>query len=547
MINRFGLSRKRWQSLGQLLGLLCLTCFLAISCTGRPDGAPTGVPDAGSDRITVGTTLKPRTLDPADAYELSASNLLFSLGDRLYTYKPGTTELRPQLATELPTISPDGLTYTIPVREGVMFHDGTAFNAEAMVFSLQRFIENGGKPSSLLADVVDTLKATGEYELEIQLKKPFAAFPALLTFFGACAVSPQAYEIGTGKFNPSSFVGTGPYKLTDFRTDSAQIEVFEQYWGEKPANSGINFQFLTSSANLYNAFRTGTIDVAYHSLDPQQISSLQKEGDKGALQVIKARGNVVSYLVLNLKQPPLDRPEVRRAIASLVDRTLFIERILQNQADPLYTLIPTTFDVSKPVFQERYGDADSDQALEWLQAAGYSPDNPLTLEVWYPSGSPIRAGVAATLRELALQQLGGVLKLEPKTVEAATAFSNIDKGIYPTFLLDWYPDFSDPDNYIHPFLSCSKGSEAEGCEEGSSQSRGSFYYSDRANQLIDQERQQQDPDARKQTFVAIQELLAEDVPYIPLWQNQDYAFAQNGVQDVQLDPIEQLRLRKIRK
>ena len=543
----FGFSFKRWQAFGKWVGLFCLGCFLAIGCAGNPDGQPTATSELSGEPITVGTTLKPRTLDPADAYEISASNLLYSLSDRLYTYKTGTTQLEPQLATALPEISEDGLTYTIPVREGVVFHDGTSFNAEAMVFSLQRFIENGGKPSALLSDLVESVEETGEYELKIQLKKPFAGFPALLTFVGTCAVSPQAYEIGTGKFQPGIFVGTGPYQLKDFRTDSAQMTVFEQYWGEKPANPGINFQFLTSPSNLYNSFQTGSIDVAYQSLDPQQISSLQQAGKRGASQTIQATGNVVSYLVLNLKQPPLDRLEVRRAIAALVDRSLLIERILQNQADPLYTLIPTTFEASEPVFKDRYGDGDGDKALALLKEAGYSAENPLKLEVWYPSGSAIRAGVASTLRELALQKLGGALQLEPKTVEAATAFGNIDKGIYPTFLLDWYPDFSDPDNYIHPFLNCKRGSAETGCEEGSSQSRGSFYYSDRVNQLIDQERQQQDPASRQKTFIEIQEQLAEDVPYIPLWQNKDYAFAQNNVQDVQLDPIELLLLRQIRK
>ena len=545
-MNWLGFSRRRWLAISKFLGLACLCLVLTISCAGQPDSASS--PDASaSDRITIGTTLKPRTLDPADAYELSASTLLYSLGDRLYTYKPGTTELTPQLATELPTISEDGLTYTIPVREDVTFHDDTPFNAEAMAFSLQRFIENGGKPSSLLADVVDSVEATGDYELTIILKKPFAAFPALLTFAGTCAVSPQVYEIGTGKFQPSTFVGTGPYKLADFRTDSAQMDVFEEYWGEAPANEGIDFQFLTSPANLYNAIESGTVDIAYQSLDPQQINSLKQQGEAGNLQVIQAKGNVVSYLVLNLNQPPLDRVEVRRAIASLIDRPLIIERILQGQADPLYTLIPTTYEASKPVFEEAYGDGNMEQAAKLLEEAGYSAENPLELDIWYPSGSPIRAGVASTLRELAQQKLDGVLKLEPRTVEAATAFSNIDQGIYPTFLLDWYPDFADPDNYIHPFLSCTAGSAEEGCTEGSSAARGAFYYSDRANELISQERQQTDPAERQQTFEAIQDLLAEDVPFIPLWQNQDYAFAQNGVENVQLDPIQQLILTEISK
>lgn len=83
-------------------------------------------------------------------------------------------------------------------------------------------------------------------------------------------------------------------------------------------------------------------------------------------------------------------------------------------------------------------------------------------------------------------------------------------------MLDWYADFLDADNYIQPFLECSKGSVETGCVKGSSQYQGSFYYSDRMNQLIAQQRQEQNPETRKLIFQEIQELLAEDVPYIPL-------------------------------
>ena len=109
--------------------------------------------------------------------------MLYNLGDRLYTYAPGTTELEPQLATEMPTVSADGLTYTIPLREGVTLHDGSAFNAEVMAFSIQRFMDNGGRPAFLLSEKIETVTATGEYELTLVLKQPFAALTALLTFW----------------------------------------------------------------------------------------------------------------------------------------------------------------------------------------------------------------------------------------------------------------------------------------------------------------------------------------------------------------------------
>ncbi|MBD2123654.1 ABC transporter substrate-binding protein [Trichocoleus sp. FACHB-262] len=548
-MNWLSLSVRQWRSLGKFLGLFSLCCFLAISCASRQATQPTGSPAANStgDRIVLGTTAKVRTLDPADAYDIWAGNLLYNLGDRLYTYEAGTTNLKPQLATALPQVSEDGMTYKIPLRQGVVFHDGTPFNAEAMAFSLRRFIENGGQPSFLLSDTVESVTATGESELTIQLKKPFAAFPNLLAFSGTVAVSPKAYEVGQGKFKPATFIGTGPYKLAQYGTDSLKLDVFDQYWGEKPANQGVDIQNLSSPANLYNAFQTGSVDVAYQNLDLDQVRSLQQGAQRSGWQVIEGRGDGIYYLTLNLQDKPLDQALVRQAIAALIDRPLLQQRVFQGQVEPLYSLIPTTLDSYSPVFQQAYGDGNIAKVQELLTKAGYSKDKPLQLELWYRSNLTSNELVATTLKALAAQKLGGAMTIDLKSVESATAYQNLDKGAYPMFILDWAPDFLDADNYIQPFLACAKGSETTGCQEGASKGQGSFYYSDRINQLIDQERQERNPQARQKIFGEIQELLVKDVPFIPLWQNKEYLFVQKGISGARLEATQKVPFSSLKK
>jgi len=516
--------------------ILFLFCFaLTVGCNNSSE--QNNNPNLGQ-RVSVGTTLKPRTLDPADNYELAGLNIIYNVAESLYTYKVGTTEIEPLLATAMPTISEDGLIYTIPVREGVAFHDDSAFNAEAMAFSLQRFIQNGGKPAFLLGDVISKIEASGEYELKISLKQPFAAFPALLAFPGACAVSPQAYKIGAGSFSPNILVGTGKYKLAQFKSDSINLNINESYWGgqEAIANQGINMQiYAGNSANLFNSFKTGAIDVAYQSLDPQQIESLLG-GAEEQWQAIEGSGTVVNYLVLNQQQEPLNSPEVRQAIAAIMNRALINDRVLKGQAEPIYSLIPTAFEAYQPAFEEKYGDGNVSKAKELLSEAGYSAENPAIIEIWHPSGSITRGIVADTLKAYADSELSGAVQFIPNSVESASFFSNLSKGVYPAALADWYPDFLDPDNYIQPFMGCSKGSPTAGCEEGAAQSRGSFYYSDRVNQLIEQSRTEQDPTKRQTIFGELQELLAQDVPYIPLWQTKDYVFAQSDIDGVVINP-----------
>lgn len=510
-------------------GLVCLCALLIIGCQRSAPEQPT---EAG--RLVLGTTATIRTLDPADAYEIFSGNLLYNLGDRLYTYETGTTYLKPQLAKALPTISQDGLTYTIPLRQGVVFHDGTPFNAEAMAFSLNRFIQNGGAPAFLLADAIETIKATAADELTIRLKQPFVAFPSLLAFSGACAVSPKAYTIGEGSFQPESFVGTGPYKLTYYGNDSLQLTAFDQYWGSKPANQGINVQFFSSPANLFNAFRTGAVDVAYQTLALDQIRVLREQATTVGWQVVERSGSGIDYLTLNLKSPPLDRLEVRQAIAAVMNRPLLQERVFQGQIDPLYSLIPSLMPEQRPVFQQ-YGDNNAEKARALLQQAGYSPTNPLRVEFWYRSNLGNDQLAAMTLKASVKRQIGDLLQLELKSVESTTAYQNLDKGLYPMFLLDWTPDFFDADTYIQPFLECTKGSAQAGCEEGSSLLQGSFYYSDRANQLIADSRKETNPETRKRLFEQLQTIVAQEVPFIPLWQNKDYLFAQKGIQGASLE------------
>jgi peptide/nickel transport system substrate-binding protein len=522
--------------------------LLSIASCAQNSNPGNSVTNKDAGRITVGTTKKPRTLDPADAYELASIALIRNLSDRLYTYDPGSTVLKPQLATALPKVSQDGLTYTISLRQGVVFHDGSPFNAAAMKFSLDRFIQNKGKPAFLLADRVDTVTATGPYELKIKLKKPFAAFPSMLAFPGTCAVSPKAYKIQANKFEANKFVGTGPYKLSEYSTGRVKFAVFDRYWGAKPLNRGVNLQIFTNNpANLYNSFRTGAVDVAFNSLEPDQVKSLDEGAKAGKWESIAIDGSVTSYLILNVLQKPLDNPLVRQALAALVDRPTINERILYGQGKPLYSIVPDTFSVSQPVFKNAYGDGNIAKAKQLLTQAGFSTQNPAKIQIWYPSGSTSRRLTAGFLRAYAKQKLGGMLELEPNTIESASFFKYASQNIYPATLQDWYPDFLDPDNFVQPFLECPTGSVAKGCKKGGSQTQGSFYYSDRMNQAIAAQGKEQDPTKRKQIYADLQAQLQQDVPLIPLWQTKDFVFAKKGMSGVKIDPLQNLLYSGIKK
>lgn len=566
---------------------LCLCLLMVAGCV--PTEVSKSKTSANSSSragwVTVGTKEKPRTLDPSDAYELSSLGILANLSERLYTYNPGSTKLVPQLATELPKISADGLTYRIPLRQGVVFHDGTPFDAEAMVFSLRRFIVNGGSPSFLLSDRIDYLRpdkdpksknppqvnpdglqATGKYELTIKLKQPFAAFTSLLAFPGACAISPKAYAKNIAdpkdpkskdndkKYKPDTevFVGTGPYKMLE-KTSNDRIEMvaFDQYWGQKPANQGVTVQiYLGSASNLYNSFKTGAIDVAYLSLEPDQIRSLQAGQQAKGWKVTEVDGNGTSYMMLNATQKPLDNILVRQAIAAMVDRKLLNERVFYGQAKPLYSIIPPSFKESRNGFQAVYSQGDGanlPKAKELLRQAGFTAQNPAKIQIWYPSSSTPRKMVANFLRAYSQKYMDGLLLFEPNAAERAALSKMLKTGAYPVVIQDWYPDFIDVDTYIQPFLECTKPNPKGGCQEGGSAEQGSFYNDANMNQLIAGQGKAQNPAERLQIITAIQDQTVRDVPQIPLWQTKDFIFSRPGVTGVGTDPLQNLRYSTIQK
>ncbi|WP_310427921.1 ABC transporter substrate-binding protein, partial [Chamaesiphon sp. VAR_48_metabat_135_sub] len=306
-------------------------------------------------------------------------------------------------------------------------------------------------------------------------------------------------------------------------------------------------------ANLYNSFRTGAVDVAFQALEPDQVKVLEAGAKAGNWQSIAIDGSVTSYLILNVLQKPLDNPLVRQALAALVDRPTINERILYGQGKPLYSIVPDTFAVSQPVFKNAYGDGNIPKVKQLLTQAGFSPQNPARIQIWYPSGSTSRRLTAGFLRAYANKKLDGMLELEPNTIESASFFKYASKNVYPSTLQDWYPDFLDPDNFVQPFLQCpkvlidEKGVKQNGCGEGASQSQGSFYYSDRMNELINAQGKESDPTKRKQIYADIQSQLIQDVPLIPLWQTKDFVFAKKGMSGIKIDPLQNLLYSEMKK
>jgi len=483
-------------------------------------------PAVYAEGILVGTTDTVQTLDPAKCYSFYCANVFHNVGDTLVSYPPGSSQIAPDLARSLPRISDDGKTYTFKLRKGVTFHDGSKMTSKDVKFSLNRnrWI-NHPEGAGFLLSGIESIDTPDDYTVVIHLKRPDVTFASKLAYTIATILPSDAYPSPDGpipndakkstyeKYIKEDFIGTGPYRIADFRENQSMLlEAFDDYWGDQPKNDKVLVKFFAKSSQMLVALRSGELDVAFRHLTPAQRDSVADNAD---IDTYKGAGASIRYLVFNPNLAPAGRKEVRQAIAAAVDRDRIINNVLSGAAEPLYSMVPPAFaEANKPSFKTLYGDKSASDYL----------DEPVDLTLWYSRGhyGDTEPAFAQTLkREL---DETGLFNVTLQSAEWAQYTANAwpgSSGQYPAYLLGWYPDYLDPDDYLSPFYH-SKDSFVR------------IYDNARMDQLLEDEQTAGGPStgARMQTFADIQQLAAEDAPIIPLYVITPHAFARKGVEGV---------------
>ena len=538
------MSRRR-RSFSWLVAALVLTLFAAACGSGTTDDG--GEPAAGEDpaaeggteltegteaaagdssTLVVGSIEVPGHLDPARVYEKFASDILFNTTNRLVEFTPGSEEIGPGLA-ESWEISDDGLTYTFTLRDGVVFHDGSELTSEDVKWSLERAL-NISHPDSatFLISSIESIETPDDHTVVITIAEPNATFLSRLNYTVAsilpsdsqvyptpdAPLSEPTAEAADEFLNDQEVVGTGPYQLTEYTPgESMTLERFDDYWGEAPAIETVRIQFFEQAAQMRNALAAGEIDLNINEFGPAERASLQEDEN---IEVIESEGGRIRYIVLDVTQEPFTDPAVRQAIATSIDRQRIIDEVFDGKGKPLFSMIPSSFDVSEDFISD----------MEATVPEGVSFD------LWYPLNKygDTEADVAESIAR-SLNEAGFDVTTQSADWAAEYA-NNLNNGTYSAYLLGWYPDYVDPDDYVEPFYS----------DEGFI----GFYSSEEMNELIAQEQQQEvGSEERAETFRQIQELAAEDMPYIPLYEEGTTAYVGPGVSGVEntLDAAQQTR------
>jgi peptide/nickel transport system substrate-binding protein len=255
-------------------------------------------PASGSlDTIIIGTTDEVNSLDAADAYATHDWEIIKNTGVALLSYTPGTSELVPGAAVELPTASEDGLTYTFKLREGLKFADGTPVTAQNFVDSWERLNSLEGQVSGLVQLYVESVEAPDDLTVVYNLKASFGFFPTLAATAPFVVTNPATFVADEIVQFPESFDGIGPYRMVSFTPGEQMVlEANPEYFGEAPAISTVIIRYFADPTTMSNAIEKGDIDVAWRTLGPVEAIRLS---EVSGVTTVKVDAPALRYMVFN--------------------------------------------------------------------------------------------------------------------------------------------------------------------------------------------------------------------------------------------------------
>jgi peptide/nickel transport system substrate-binding protein len=498
-------------------------------------GGGTSEPAASGGSLIFGTSTDPVSLDGALVYDGESLRVVDQIFEGLVTLKPGTTEVEPALATSWEA-SADGKTWTFKLQEGVTFHDGEPFNADAVCFNFERWygfegaLQNsaasyywqtvfGGfkNPEEGSLGPKDTLyqscKAVDEFTAEIKLRQASASFLAGLSLSSFSMASPKALEqFGAdegqvdeeaGVFRPTGSyarehpTGTGPFKFVEWvPNDHLTIERNDDYWGEPAKLDEVIFKPIPDPAAQLQALQAGEIH-GYDLVAPEDVSTI--EGDSN-LQLLKRPAFNVAYVGINQAFKPLDDIEVRKAIAYGLNR--------QEVVDSFYAGTGVVAKEFMPPELEGYADDvteypyDPEKAKQTLRDAGY--ELPVKIEFWYPTdvSRPYMPDPKRNFQafQQSLEQSG--FDVVPKTAPWDPDYlSKVDNGRAAVYLIGWTGDFGDADNFIGTFF------QDERPEWG--------FDNPEIRDLLDQAEAETDLDRRTELYQEANRVIMDYLPGVP--------------------------------
>ncbi len=489
--------------------------------------------------LVVGQIAEPKSLDPHAVTAVNDFRILMNIYDGLVRYKDGTLEVEPSLAKSW-TISDDGKTYTFKLRDGVTFHDGSPFNADAVKFNFDRMLkedhpyhDTGPFPLSFFFSTVEEVVADDDLTVTFKLSAPYAPFLSNLAYPTGLIVSPEAVKKYGKDFgrHPS---GTGAYKFAEWEANAKVVAVRnEDYWDGAPDLEAVIYRPITDANTRIAEMLSGGLDIMVE-VPPD---SLQQFKSDAAFKVYEQAGPHVWFLILNAKEAPFNNKLARQAANYAINKKALVENILQGTADVAAGPTP-------PAFAWAYNDSlqpypyDPEKAKELLKEAGYNGEEVTFYVTEGGSGmlDPIAMGTAI---QADLQAVGMNVKIE--TYEWNTFLGKVNPGLEgKAGLAEMAWMTNDPDTL--PFLAL----RTEAMPDKGGFNSG-YYSNPKVDELLEKARQVTDQAERAKLYKEMQTIVQEDAPWVFVANWKQNAVTKASVENFKLQPSFFLMLQDVKK
>lgn len=498
---------KKLLSLGLFLVLVLSTVLAACGSNDKKESS--GGESNASKTLIYGRSGDSVSLDPSAVTDGESFKVTTNVFETLINFGEKDTSLQPGLAKKWEE-SKGGLTYTFELQEGVKFHDGTDFNADAVVKNFDRWMNGNaskfpyfksmfggfkGDKNAIIKDV----KADGDYKVVITLNKPQAPFLKNLAMTAFAIASPTAFEKEGDKFGENP-VGTGPFKFVSWkRNDSVTLEKNKDYWQKgQPKLNKLIFKSITDNSARLNALKTGEIDLA-DGINPTDAKSV--EGDSN-LQIFKRPSLNVGYLGLTTTRPPFNNVKVRQAVNYAIDKKAIIDAFYDGQAQVAKNPMPPV--IAGYNDEVKGYDYNPAKAKQLLKEAGY---NGKEIELWampvarpyMPDGQKIAEAIQKNLADVGI-------KSKIVSFEWATYLDKASKGEADAFLMGWTGDNGDADNFLYTLLDPTTiGSN-----------NYTFYKNPEVHKLLLAAQTETNETKRIELYKKAQVIISKDAPWVPL-------------------------------
>lgn len=473
-------------------------------------------------------------VDPRQINTQESYNACANIYDCLVLYDLGKTTIRPGLAEKW-DISDDGKTYTFHLRQGVSYHDGTPFNADAVTgwFSSIKEGAEGSKYDAtkmpymkdFITSWIDSVEKTDDQTVVFHLPAPYAPLLANLAIPIASIPSPKMLALSLDEAGVATMAGTGAFifaKAEDWTRDNQiALSANPNYWGGAPKLGQLIFKVVPESSTRLQQVEAGELDIAW-ALSTEDIETAKGVAD---LTVVEDAGLNTNCVEFNITKDPFTSKEVRQALNYAINKQELSDGLYNGNMVPAGGVLPPVDWAFNPDLKSYPFDAD--KAKELLKQAGYDEAKPLSftfMAYTVPRGyNPAGDRLATAIQEY-WSAVGVKADIQTEEWTQYRADRRADK--FQCSLSGWMGDNGDPDNFLYSLLA---GPSAGGANT-------SWYANPEVDKLLTEAQQVTDQEKRKEIYHKAEQMIVDDAPWAFLGYQKHQVVTRKGVENFVLQP-----------